>query len=211
MSHADVEKILQIIKETDDEFREKEHQILDEIERKRKEENIKEMEKELKRQKKDQEKLKKENEKAQKKREKLEKESQLKKEKEEKQMQKKMEAKLKKEQEAESRRMEQESKVEKKKKLAADSETQKQIDKEKQLAIEKEMSQYRITPDVDEDPQVKLAAAAVHDTSSKSGQTAPEDHEDGETQNPFEPKDSDTTTENEDIQQRYQSPFVYCL
>jgi DNA repair ATPase RecN len=65
MSHADVEKILQIIKETDDEFREKELQLLDEIERKRKEENIKEMEKELKKQKKVQEKLKKENEKAQ--------------------------------------------------------------------------------------------------------------------------------------------------
>merc|ERR1712150_326193 len=47
MSGEDVEKILSIIKETDEEFKEKEKQILDEFERRRKEENIKEMEKEL--------------------------------------------------------------------------------------------------------------------------------------------------------------------
>merc|ERR1712113_122811 len=88
MSGADVEKILRIIKETDDEFKEKEKQILDEFERRRKEENIKEMEKELKKQKREQEKLRKENEKAQKKRDKMEKEEQKK---------KKIEAKMKKE------------------------------------------------------------------------------------------------------------------
>merc|ERR1739841_174263 len=59
MSGADVEKILRIIKETDEEFKEKEKQILDEFERRRKEENIKEMEKELKKQKREQEKLRK--------------------------------------------------------------------------------------------------------------------------------------------------------
>ena len=79
MSGADVEKILRIIKETDEEFKEKEKQILDEFERRRKEENIKEMEKELKKQKREQEKLRKENEKAQKKRDKMEKEEQRKK------------------------------------------------------------------------------------------------------------------------------------
>merc|ERR1712083_68458 len=97
MSGADVEKILRIIKETDDEFKEKEKQILDEFERRRKQENIKEMEKELKRQKREQEKLRKENEKAQKKRDKMEKEEQRKKEKEELANKKKMEAKMKKE------------------------------------------------------------------------------------------------------------------
>merc|ERR1711994_1191047 len=56
LPHSDVETFLRIIKETDDEFREKEKQIIDEIERTRKEENIKQMEKELKKQKKDQEK-----------------------------------------------------------------------------------------------------------------------------------------------------------
>merc|ERR1712019_88803 len=49
---SDVETFLRIIKETDDEFREKEKQIIDEIERTRKEEQIKQMEKELKKQKK---------------------------------------------------------------------------------------------------------------------------------------------------------------
>merc|ERR1711993_131034 len=57
MSGEDVEKILRIIKETDEEFKEREKQILDEFERRRKEENIKEMEKELKKQKREQEKL----------------------------------------------------------------------------------------------------------------------------------------------------------
>merc|ERR1711981_558128 len=61
--HANVETLLRIIKETDDEFKEKEQQLLDDIERKKKEDNIKEMEKELKRQKRDQEKLRKQNEK----------------------------------------------------------------------------------------------------------------------------------------------------
>merc|ERR1711994_407426 len=53
LPHSDVETFLRIIKETDDEFREKEKQIIDEIERTRKEEHIKQMEKELKKQKKD--------------------------------------------------------------------------------------------------------------------------------------------------------------
>merc|ERR1712113_496716 len=57
LPHSDVETFLRIIKGTDDEFREKEKQIIDEIERTRKEEHIKQMEKELKNQKKDQEKL----------------------------------------------------------------------------------------------------------------------------------------------------------
>merc|ERR1712154_144113 len=70
LPHSDVHTFLRIIKETDNEYREKEKQIIDEIERKRKEENIKQMEKELKKQKRDQEKLRKENEKAQVKREK---------------------------------------------------------------------------------------------------------------------------------------------
>merc|ERR1712072_225357 len=63
--HANVETLLRIIKETDDEFKEKEQQLLDDIERKKKEDNIKEMEKELKKQKRDQEKLRKQNEKDQ--------------------------------------------------------------------------------------------------------------------------------------------------
>ena len=77
--HSDVDKILQIIKETDDEFRETECQLLDDIERKRKEDDIKNMEKELKKQKLLQAKLKKENEKAQRKREKVENNLQIKK------------------------------------------------------------------------------------------------------------------------------------
>merc|ERR1711972_500032 len=43
LPHSEVEMFLRIIKETDDEFREKEKQIIDEIERKRKEEHIKQM------------------------------------------------------------------------------------------------------------------------------------------------------------------------
>merc|ERR1712190_120830 len=43
LPHSDVETFLRIIKETDDEFREKEKQIIDKIERTRKEEHIKQM------------------------------------------------------------------------------------------------------------------------------------------------------------------------
>merc|ERR1712150_431097 len=81
MPHSDVEKLLRIIKETDEEFREKEQQILDAFERSEREKNIKEMEKELKKQKKSQEKLRKENEKAQKRQEKLEQDAMKKKKK----------------------------------------------------------------------------------------------------------------------------------
>merc|ERR1712110_1388405 len=147
MSGSDVEKILRIIKETDEEFKEKEKQILDEFERRRKEENIKEMEKELKKQKREQERLRKENEKTQKKRDKMEKEEQKKKEKEELANKKKIEAKMKKEHEAEIRRLETDAKQNGTNEV--DSRDKTIIDKEKQLAIEKEMSQYRITPDID--------------------------------------------------------------
>merc|ERR1711997_496451 len=88
---------------------------------------IKEMEKELKKQKREQEKLRKE--------------------KEELANKKKIEAKMKKEHEAEIRRLEIDAKQNRT--TEVDSRDKTIIDKEKQLAIEKEMSQYRITPDID--------------------------------------------------------------
>lgn len=154
--HSDVETLLRIIKETDDEFKEKEQQLLDEVERKKKEVNIKEMEKELKKQKRDQEKLKKENEKAQKKTEKLEKEALLKKEKEEKRTQKLMDAKLKKENVIEDQRLKKESLEKDIKDSEVDSRAKTRIDKEKQLALAKEMSQYRITPEIEEEPTYEI-------------------------------------------------------
>ena len=193
LPHSDVETFLRIIKETDDEFREKEKQIIDEIERTRKEEHIKQMEKELKKQKKDQEKLRKENEKAQIRQEKLEREARLKKEKEEKRTKKAIDAKLKKENEAEARRVAEESKLAKKKDSEVDSATKAQMEKERILALEKEMSHYRITPDVDEE------------VAHKKLDTVPEDQEEFQEQaeNPFE--------DEEDVNQRYPVLFVLDL
>ena len=184
-SHSDVNKILQIIKETDDEFRERECQLLDDIERKRKEDDIKSMEKELKKQKKLQAKLKKENEKAQRKRAKLEKDLQNKKLKEEYQAQKKMDEKLKKEREEEIRRMKLEAKSQIKKILPVDDEAEVQIKKEKQLAIEREMRQYNITPDVTESlPDRRIDT--VEETS--------EEEQESSTFKDNEQSDSDTTS-----------------
>ena len=186
---------LRIIKETDNEFKEKEKQIIDEIERKRKEEHIKQMEKELKKQKREQEKLRKENEKAQIRQEKLEKEARLKKEKEEKRSKKAIDAKLKKENEAESRRLAKESSLDKNEDSEVDSATKARIEQEKILALEKEMSHYRITPDVDEEiPHTKL-------------DTVPEDQEEFQEQadNPFE----DDLVPDEDTDHRY--PVLFAL
>ena len=197
LPHSDVQMFLRIIKETDNEYREKEKQIIDEIERKRKEENIKQMEKELKKQKRDQEKLRKENEKAQVKREKLEKEARLKKEKEEKRSKKAIDAKLKKENEAEARRQAKESKLDTTKDSEIDSGAKIQIEKEKVLALEKEMSQYRITPDVDEE--------IIHTKLD----TVPEDQEDIQEQadNPFE----EDIVPEEDTDDRYPVSFILHL
>ena len=194
MSGADVEKILRIIKETDDEFKEKEKQILDEFERRRKEENIKEMEKELKKQKREQEKLRKENEKAQKKRDKMEKEEQRKKEKEELANKKKIEAKMKKEHEAEMRRLERDAKQNRT--TEVDSRDKTIIDKEKQLAIEKEMSQYRITPDIDK--------KSKYYTGSKELREVEAEIQLEEAGNPFE----EYATRIEDINERYSTVTV---
>ena len=152
------------------------------------------MEKELKKQKRDQEKLRKENEKAQMKREKLEKEARLKKEKEEKRSKKAIDAKLRKENDAEAQRLAKESKT---KEPKVDSAAKAQIEKEKLLALEKEMGQYRITPDVDEElMHTKL-------------DTVPEDQEDVQEQadNPFE----EDLVPEEDTNQRYPVSFVLYL
>ena len=194
MSGADVEKILRIIKETDEEFKEKEKQILDEFERRRKEENIKEMEKELKKQKREQEKLRKENEKAQKKRDKMEKEEQRKKEKEELANKKKIEAKMKKEHEAEIRRLEIDAKQNRT--TEVDSRDKTIIDKEKQLAIEKEMSQYRITPDIDN--------KSKYNTGNKELREVEAEIQLEEAGNPFE----EYATRIEDINERYSTVTV---
>ena len=194
MSGADVEKILRIIKETDEEFKEKEKQILDEFERRRKEENIKEMEKELKKQKREQEKLRKENEKAQKKRDKMEKEEQRKKEKEELANKKKIEAKMKKEHEAEIRRLEIDAKQNRT--TEVDSRDKTIIDKEKQLAIEKEMSQYRITPDIDN--------KSKYNTGNKELREVEAEIQLEEAGNPFE----EYAPRIEDINERYSTVAV---
>ena len=194
MSGSDVEKILRIIKETDEEFKEKEKQILDEFERRRKEENIKEMEKELKKQKREQEKLRKENEKAQKKRDKMEKEEQRKKEKEELANKKKIEAKMKKEHEAEIRRLETDAKQNRT--TEVDSRDKTIIDKEKQLAIEKEMSQYRITPDIDK--------KSKYDTGNKKLGEVEAEIQLEEAGNPFE----EYAPRIEDINERYSTVAV---
>ena len=191
---SEVEMFLRIIKETDDEFKDKEKQIIDEIERKRKEEQIKQMEKELKKQKREQEKLRKENEKAQIRQEKLEKEARLKKEKEEKRSKKAIDAKLKKENEAEARRLAKESSLDKNEDSEVDSATKARIEEEKILALEKEMSHYRITPDVEEIPHTKL-------------DTVPEDQEEFQEQgeNPFE----EDLVPEEDTDHRY--PVLFAL
>ena len=154
--HSNVETLLRIIKETDAEFKEKEQKLIDEFERKKKEVNIKEMERELKKQKRDQEKLRKENEKAEKKREKLEKESILKKEKEEKRNKKLMDAKLKQENLIEDQRLKKDSLAADINESEVDSRTKARIDKEKQLALAKEMSHYRITPEIEEEPTYEV-------------------------------------------------------
>ena len=147
------------------------------------------MEKELRKQKRDQEKLRKENEKAQKKREKLEKEALLKKEKEEKRNKKLIDAKLKKENVIEDQRLKKESLEEDIKESEVDSRTKTRIDKEKQLALAKEMSQYRITPEIEEEPTYEVDRNISCENLPELGATIENTTEiSNENGNPFEAK-----------------------
>ena len=185
--HSNVETLLRIIKETDAEFKEKEQKLVDEFERKKKEVNIKEMERELKKQKREQEKLRKENEKAEKKREKLEKESILKKEKEEKRNKKLMDAKLKKENLIEDQRLKNDTLDEDINESEVDSRNKERIDKEKQLALAKEMSQYRITPEINEEPTYEVDGKISCENLPELGVTLIDTKEiSNEKENPFE-------------------------
>merc|ERR1712080_162725 len=97
------------------------------------------------------ERLRKENEKAQKKREKLEKDALLKKEKEDKKNKKLMDAKLMEENKADVVGPVNESKGETPIPSEVDSGHKPIINKETQLALEEEMRQYNVTPEVEEE------------------------------------------------------------
>ena len=122
-----------------------------------------------------------------------------------------MEAKIKKENKEEAQRLKQESQQDQQKRSETDSGTDLLIDKEKQLAIEKEMSQYRITPDIEEEATDDFENVVASETHSRL-ETVIEAQEEPqkEPQNPFESREElgDGHANDEDLDERYQSLFV---
>ena len=115
-------------------------------------------------------------------------------------MQKQMAEKLRKEHEAEIHRMKQEARAARNAEGTMDPELKKQMDREKQIAIQKEMSQYRITPDIVED-NINTNSPQTLDYKSDEAQRK-EDEGEAETVqcNPFEGAESDK--ESADIEQK---------
>ena len=104
----------------------------------------------------------------------------------------------------EGERLKKESLEEDIKESEVDSRTVSRIDKEKQLALAKEMSQYRITPEIEEEPTYEVDRNISCENLPELGATIENTTEiSNENGNPFEAKQTISEDVEVDAEKRY--------